>query len=65
MQLQIKVHFDCAGSQLFVGSSGCSRCGAVRILGLDDHFLWQAPGKPRVLVVQRRAFCDRRRRSEL
>ena len=39
-----------------------SRCGAVRIFGLGDHFSWQAQGKPRVLVLKS-TFRDRRRRS--
>ena len=39
-----------AGLQNLVGWRGCSRCGAVLIFGLGDHFSWQR-GKPRALVV--------------
>ena len=55
------VHFDCAGSQNLSVCGGCfwrlrSRCGAVHIFAHGGHFSWQAPGKPRVLVLQSRLF---------
>ena len=52
----LEVHFDCTGSQNLRGGGGClsglrSRCGVARMFGHDGHFLWQAQGKPRALVV--------------
>ena len=50
-QREQRILLFCLTPFCYCSSRLCSRCGAAPIFGLGDHFSWQVPGKPRVLVV--------------